>query len=173
MNISSFITLKELSQSSKNTNSYSADLYISPEMGIDIYIKAVDKVSLDIKNIAELSTKIAKLNSSPYSKDKDAIPELKSTLAEQYIKTRGILNEFTKGFSLTHDDSVKELMSLFYRGFDNISERFDLGYITGKPEYYTEALNRLDQTRALFLQMLELLQKEMPAETSNSSNNDV
>lgn len=173
MKLSSFITLKELSQNADQTSNYSDDQYISPKAGVDIYIRAVDKIANGIKDIAELTTKIAKLNNSPSSKDKADIPALKQSLTEQYLKMREIIDEFIKGFSLAHDDQVKELMSLFYRGFSNVSEHLDLGYITGKSTYYQEALNRLEQTRSLFTQMLELLQKEVEAKTSHLDSIDV
>ncbi len=168
MKISSFIALKELTQNTDKIMSYAENQYISPINGIDIYIRAIDKISTGVSDIIELTTKITKLIDSPHSKDNYDVVEFKKSLAEHYLKIRGIVDEFTRGFSLTHDQNITETISLLYRGFENISNLLDLGYMTGKPTYYEEVLGRLTQTRLLFLQMLEVLQKSLVSQTPDS-----
>ncbi|MDF3046952.1 MAG: hypothetical protein K0R73_70 [Candidatus Midichloriaceae bacterium] len=157
--LSSFITLKQVAQETENApKRYANTTYISEEEGIKIYMRAADKIKSNIQSIIELERKIAYIKRMQGSSNEST--ELRQSITELYIKTKAIIEEFIRGFSVSHDAESQAIMSLLHRLFFNMLEFLNLAYTTSKIEYFDRAIARLEQAESLFSQMLLLEKKE-------------
>jgi hypothetical protein len=134
---------------------YANQMYISEQDGIKIYIKAIEKIRSNIQGIMDMEKRMMQIKNAKGKGLSNESTELKYSITEIYLKTKTIIEEFMRGFSVTHDIESQAIMSLLHRLFFSVLESLNLAYITNKVEYCSNALARLDQVESLFGQMLQ------------------
>lgn len=175
-NIQSFLALQEAGQQQPSNDSvgYNAERHFSPTEGMDVYLRAVDRISERIDEFEKTLSFVVANKNSTFTKQQDELRVQLVNLAEQYTATRRIFEEFLKGFSVTHDTNAKDIMSLLYRGFDYCMESLDIAYVTQKTSYLEDLRVKLGKIRELFEKSMTVLNKaEEPTPTSQTGDNSV
>lgn len=166
----SLVFLQEHARERDNTktSTYGQNLVVSvdPIDGVNIYLKALTKLS---ELLNSLEQNIAQLS----GRNTDKEVQLRSKIAEDYLKFKAICEEFLKGFSVVHDESIKDAAFLIYRTFSFLLTQIDLVYISKKLEHTAPIKHYIGKLEELFNQMLGILSPESKVTTSQDEVNNV
>ena len=172
--ILSFANLKEQFQDSAIAKplNYNNEPSFSPIEGVRIYIGSLDKLTDKIKVIFEKTNALNSFKGSAKAAGSPDLTDKKNELAQLYLKSSLIIQEFIKGFSVTKDSSAIRITSLLYKGFNAAFVQFELAYVTGKTSYYSQSLKILARLRELFSLMLPYVAPKNDVDNvPNSTNN--
>lgn len=155
-------------QDNTKTSTYGQSLVVNvdPIDGINIYLKALAKL-LEILDVLE--TNISQLS----GRNTDKEIQLRAKIAEDYLKFKAICEEFLKGFSVVHDESIKDVAFLIYRTFSFLLTQIDLVYISKKLEHTASIKHYISKLEELFNQMLGILSPESKVPSSQDEANNV
>lgn len=156
----------ELDNKKASTYGNKATVTVEPLDGINIYLRAVAK-------LLELTETIVQDINKLTGRNTDTEIKLKAKIAEDYLKFKSICEEFLKGFSVVHDESIKDAAFLIYRTFSFLLTQIDIIFISKKVEHANQIKHYLEKLETLFNQMRDILSTGNEVNSSQESKNEI